>query len=212
MSDVFLQRREINYTAFWGRPPNLVHHASGTRVPHIGIYRFPPLEKRGFFRTLFAAAPKDYVYISGGMSEACMEMPRQNRKDESSPTRVELTAFARTPIVDGSGEDVIASWLAFLAHATFQQRTFLAPGHAVDVHEPLTRESSMSAFFFGITPDVDMRRLCEASIHAELMLHVTPISEAECALAKNEGAEALLNAFERAGVEPVFDVERKTCV
>jgi hypothetical protein len=93
-----------------------------------------------------------------------------------------------------------------------RQGGFFAPGQTVDMGEALLPGTVMSAFFFGVTPSADMRRLCAASGNAELMLHVVPISKKECALAVQNGPDALLDVLEKAGVTPIFDLHRQSCL
>jgi hypothetical protein len=87
-----------------------------------------------------------------------------------------------------------------------------APGQTVDMGEALLPGTAMSAFFFGVTPSVDMRRLCAASGNAALMLHITPISKKECAMAVQNGPDALVDVLEKAGITPMFDLHRPSCL
>jgi hypothetical protein len=202
-------RHSRNYEAFWGRPCDLVYHPDAGATPHIDVFRFPPLARRRFFRGLFASAPKEYVYITGGMADTLMTTP----PDQAGlPGRVELTAFAREPVFLPSGEDAAALCLSALAYSPFRQGGFFTPGHTVDMREVMLPGSAMSAFFLGVTPSVDMRRLCAASGRAVLMLHITPISEKERALAMQSGPDALMNVLEKAGVPPIFDLNRPSCL
>ncbi|HEX2758239.1 MAG TPA: suppressor of fused domain protein, partial [Thermoanaerobaculia bacterium] len=89
---------------------------------------------------------------------------------------------------------------------------FLAPMHTLSAPKPLTPSSEMVGFCFAIPPGVDVAALTRATITADLVLQVVPISKPERELAEKEGAEALLDAFDRSGVPPYFELGRRSVV
>jgi hypothetical protein len=188
------------YEKFWRRRIAGVYRSAAADPSQVDVYAFRP--------TLKAWAPmhSHYVYITGGMSD--LEMP-----GGPGLARIELTAYARlAPGFGSPGEDVIAKWLHTFAQMPFSENLRLNPGDVFDVGQPLAEDSEMSAFYFGFVPFVDKAALCKATLRAEAVAHVTPISEAERSLAATEGAVALVQAFGRGAVPPLFDLQRKSCV
>jgi hypothetical protein len=189
------------YEKFWRRRIGGVYRSAPADPAQVDVYVFGP--------TLKAWAPMYgyYVYITGGMSD--LEMP-----GGPGLSRIELSAFAlRTSGFGSPGEDVIAKWLHTFAQMPFcEENLRLNPGDVFDAGQPLAEDSEMSAFYFGFVPFVDKAALCKATLRAEAVAHVMPISEAERSLAAREGAVALVQAFGRGAVPPLFDLRRKSCV
>jgi hypothetical protein len=212
-NDLLTAKRALRYEWFWGRKPDWILHPTEPIHPHIDIYRFPPVETKWFFQKWFKPVSHQYVYISGGMSD--VEMPG-GKSEKADLFRVELTAFSNEVYKNKSGDmDMISWWLSFLAYMPFRIKNnnfFFAPGHTISAGEPIIPGSEMTDFFFGITPSVEIKRLCSASINAQLMLQVVPISESERKLAQQKGTENLISYFEENGIEPVFDLKRKPFV
>lgn len=208
--ELLISKRGLRYEMFWGRKPDLILHPMEPMYPHIDIYRFPPVETRWFFQKWFKPLNHQYVYISGGMSD--IQMPA-GKSEKSVLSRVELTAFSNEVYKNNSGDmDMTSWWLSFLAYMPFRLKNdnvFFAPGHTFSTGEPIIPDSAMTAFFFGVTPSVEIKRLCRASINAQLMLQVVPISDSERELAEQKGPENLINYFEENGVDPIFDLRRK---
>ena len=203
-------KRTCRYEAFWGREPDFVLHCTDSLWPHIDVYRFPPVKIKWFFQKWFKPVSYQYVYISGGMSDADMPI---GEAAEIVPTRVELTAYSNEIYTNYSGEtDMVAWWLSFLASAPFrlkEKKLFFAPGHTFSTGEPIIPSSEMIGFFFSITPSVELRRLCSCSVNAKTMLHVVPISESERKLAQEKGSDKLIAYFEKYNIEPIFNLTRK---
>ncbi len=196
------ERRRL-YEKFWRRSAAGIYRSSPESPVHVDVYAFRP--------TLKAWAPMyaHYVYITGGMSDA--EMP------EGSPgadfARIELSAYAtRAPGFANPQEDEIAKWLHTFAAMPFRENLRINPGDAFDVGRPLAPDSEMTAFYFGFVPFVDKAALYRATLKAQAVAHLIPISEAERCLAEKAGAIALVQAFGRGAVPPLFDLQRKSCV
>jgi len=197
-----IPERERLYEKFWRRRIAGVYHPSGSEPPHVAVYAFRP--------TLKAWAPmySHYVYITGGLSDA--EMPASPGAEYA---RIELSAYAtRAPGFGSPQEDEIAKWLHTFAQMPFKQNLRINPGDTFNVGRPLAPDSEMSAFYFGFVPFVDKAKLYRATLNAQAVAHVIPISEAERSLAEREGAIALVQAFGRGAIPPFFDLARKSCV
>lgn len=201
-SDGVVRRRELQYFRVWQRQADSVAHQTDDEAPHVDVYRFPPTRKP------WAPARKLNVYLTGGMSTRAMVVPDQ----VDMPRRIELAAYASEIIRNAAGVDYIAWWLHFLAHFPFRQGGFLAPMHTVSAPEPLAPSSEMVGFCFAIPPGVDVAALTRATITADLVLQVVPITKSERDLAEREGPEALLDRFDRSGVPPYFDLQRASVV
>ena len=201
-TDEAVRKRELQYFRVWRRQADSVLHQTDDEAPHVDVYRFPPTRKP------WAPARKLNVYLTGGMSTVAMAVP----EELDTPRRIELAAYAKERVQNAAGVDYVAWWLHFLSHFPFRQGAFLAPMHTVIAPEPLTPSSEMVGFCFAIPPGVDAAALTRATITAELVLQVVPISKRECELAEKDGPEALLNAFDRGGIPPFFDFRRRSVV
>ncbi len=204
--------RQMRYGAFWGREPNPVFHPTDEFEPHIDLFRFPPLGPCWFLKRWMTPAYCQYVYMTGGMSDAAMP----GAVSPKEPVlRAELTAYSNKIYLNGEGDaDMIAWWLYFLASAPFRfpdQGFFFGVGHTFSPGKPLMPGSEMTGFLFSVPPCGQMRRLCSCTPHAQVVLHVVPISEGERQLAE-EDPVGLIDRFREHSVEPVFDLERRSCV
>ena len=198
-----IEAREQGYRKFWKRRIASTYHSSDSDTPRVKVYAFRPTWKP------WAPSHSHFVYITGGMADAPMPV----REAHSGFSRIELSCFAVA--VTGFGnprQDEIARWLHAFARLPFQENQPINPGEILDVGQPLAEGSEMSAFYFALTPFVDNDALCRATLHAEAVVHVVPISEAERTLVEREGAAALNDAFQRAAVTPVFNLGRQSCV
>lgn len=202
VADEAVRRRELQYFKVWQRQADSVVHQTDDEAPYVDVYRFPPTRK------LWAPARKLNVYLTGGMSTRAMAVPEKL----DTPRRIELAAYAKEIVRNAAGIDYVAWWLHFLAHFPFRQSAFLAPMHTVSAPEPLTPSSEMVGFCFAIPPGVDVAALTRATITAELVLQVVPISKRERELAEKDGPEALLDAFDRSGIPPYFELGRRSVV
>jgi hypothetical protein len=196
------QRQDL-YAKFWRRRIAGIYHSSGSETQHVDVYAFRPTLKP------WAPVNRFYVYMTGGMADA--PMPGAGSSDTFS--RVELSCYALTaPGFANPQTDEIAKWLHTFARLAFSEGQPINPGDTFNVGTPLAPESEMSAFYFGFTPFIDKDALRRATLNAEAVAHLVPISEAERSLAEREGSIALVEAFGRAAVMPVFDLSRPSCV
>lgn len=203
--------RGLRYKAFWGREAE-VFHATDDFEPHIDVFRFPPLGPSWFLKRWLTPADNLYVYMTGGMSDAAA--PGAGSSTEPV-LRTELTAYSNKIYLSEAGDvDMIAWWLYFLASAPFRfpdEGFFFNVGHTFCVGGPLLPGSEMTGLLFSVPPCGDMRRLCSCTRHAQVVLHVVPISDGERQLTM-EDPMGLIDRFEEHGVGPIFDLERRSCV
>ncbi len=203
--------RELRYKAFWGREAERFHLTDDFE-PHIDVYRFPPLGRSWFLKRWMTPADDLYVYMTGGMSDATAPGAASAKEPV---LRTELTAYSHK-ICPSEADDVdmITRWLYFLASTPFRfpdEGFFFNVGHTFSVGGPLVPGSQMTGFLFSVPPCGDMRRLCSCTRHAQVVLHVVPISDAELQLTM-EDPMRLIDRFEKHGVQPIFDLERRSCV
>ena len=194
-----IAQREKLYRKFWRRRITGKYRSGGSEGPRVNVYAFLPTWNP------WAPARAYIVYVTGGLSDAPMP--------GAQPSRVELTAYAK--YVAGFADpnrDIIAKWLHAFAQIPFSENLPIRPGETFDAGQHLAPDSEMSAFFFAETPLVNQDALRRATLHADAVLHVVPISEAERALAEREGSAALAAALQRAGVRLLFDLGRRSCV
>jgi hypothetical protein len=198
-----IAKREEPYAGFWRRRIAGIYHSSGDLTPHVDVYAFRPTWKP------WAPANGYYVYMTGGMSDAAMP----NLDVSYSFSRIELSCYATGAPGFGSAEtDEPAKWLHTFARLVFAEGQPINPGDTFNAGKPLAPESEMSAFYFGYTPFIKKEALLRATQNAEAVAHLIPISEAERSLAESQGSIALVEAFGKAGVMPVFDLARRSCV
>jgi hypothetical protein len=193
-----ISRREDGYTDFWRREPDLILHQTDEAVPHVDVYRFPPVEN----------SPEEdyYVYVSGGMSD--LVQPGTDSYDVTYQ-RVEVSLFSKERIMTNSGKTDFLGWICgWMAHYPFNQKTYFAAGQTFDWGRPLVDGSAMHGFYFAHLPLHDEDALCAAIGTARSFIHLIPISKAEIDYAKSHGKEKLLTILERFGVPPWFDLKR----
>ena len=85
------------------------------------------------------------------------------------------------------------------------------PGETLTWGGPLLDQSAMTSIFFASPPIDDHERVARA-MAADLLLNVMTITTPERELAMREGSGALVDRFEAAGVPPVLDWDRPSCV
>jgi len=76
---------------------------------------------------------------------------------------------------------------------------------------PLLEGSAMTAFFFALPSFSDTERVAHA-MGVDVILNVMTITTPERELAMREGSGELVDRFEAAGVPPVLDWDRPSCV
>lgn len=190
------------YGVVWRRSADQVFHQSDDELPRVDVYRFPPT------RRFWAPASRMYIYATAGMSD----MPQPHATEE--PRRIELSALVRAKDTGPPNQptDLVARALHDLSRAPFQRTLFLGPLHTVDMGAALAPGSSMTGYFFAVTPGVSQKALARAVGTDAMFIQPVPVSDREMHLAIENGSEALLNALENHGVPPYFDLERPSVV
>lgn len=203
--DAVIAEREQLYRKFWHRPIAGKYRSAPDEGARVDVYAFRPTRKP------WSPARDYFVYLTGGLSDtpAAGDSPLAG----APIPRIELSCYAVSALGFGDPQqDIVAKWLHVFAQIVAAENLCIKPGATFDIGEPLAPDSHMSAFYLGITPFVDHAALCRATINAEAVAHLIPVSEAERSLADRGGSAALEDAFRRAGVAPVFDLRRPSCV
>ena len=196
-----IQYREEGYRDFWGCEPDLVLHQTDAEIPHIDVYRFPPVPN---------SESDYYVYLSGGMSD--LVQPGTEPYDLSYQ-RVEVSLFSKKLITTHTGKTDFLGWICgWMAHYPFNQKTYFVPGQTFDWGSPIVENSEMCGFYFAHLPWHDAHALCEASGTAKNLVHLIPLSARELEFTSKEGKEALLEVLERGRVSPICDFGRRSCI
>ena len=195
------------YEAFFGRSADETLAPRGENASSCYVHRFLP-RRVNFFKRLFTPLNDVCVYITDGMSTNDMSLPPELQG--TYPSRVDLIACTEAPIVGGKdSQDIVTRILQWLAEQVAQRQTFVGPMHSIDLGEIMCPGSEMTGFFFGVPDGVEMRRLCGCTAAAQLVVSVIPVTTTELQLVTTKGPEALMDAFERAGIRNLFDPFRK---
>jgi hypothetical protein len=198
-----IAEREKQYSKLWGRDPDFIRHPTDQSIPHIDVYRFP--------KTGDKSNPVSFrnVYMTGGMSEREMNIPDHLREDVFP--RIEITAYSEKIIMMEKVEmDFICTILHWFAQYPFEEATFFAPWQTFQIGEPIIPDSEMTAYLFCQTPIVNADDLFDHVPNADNFIHLVPISEAERQYAVSEGTQKLLEVFHNHGINPDFDLDRKS--
>jgi len=191
------------YEAFFGRQADLILPPSEKVTNSCFVYRFPP-RKVGFLKRLFTPLNDVFVYITDGMSAIEMTIPEELK--DAYPSRVEVLACSKSPIVGNvNGNDIIADILHWMVPEVIERDTFLGPAHAIDFGEVISQNSEMTGFFIGVPDGIEMSRLCRCTYAAQLIVSILPITPDELKLIETQGADSLLDEFERGNVPNLFD-------
>ena len=194
------------YSAVFGRPPAMVRDPNPNST--VSAYMFPPL-KRSFWKSLISEAHDQTIYITSGMSSH--KLPGCDDR-EGCADRIELIAFSKMPINGGPDgtEDIPTVILQMIADYILNEQIPIGIGHTLDFQEPLATNIQMSAILFAIPEGIDAKRVRKCT-KAQNILNVVPITADELELAKNDFLK-LIDKFEAAGVQPVFDCFRSSVV
>ena len=203
VNDRLVRSRAKSLATLWGRESDLVLHQSDDEIPHIDVYRFPV--------TGGSHIPSQLVvYNTSGMADIRQPVP-----DEVSdvPDRIEITAYAREPLMTDSGEtDFIAWCMHWMAHFPLREGAFFAPGQTFDMGQSLTPDSEMSAYYLANTPFITHRAVTGANIGSNGTVHLVPISAGELQVALTKGPAYLVQLLQDNDIEPIFDLHRASCV
>jgi len=197
-----IRKRHALYECFWSRPSSVYHPGDADDL-HIDVHVFRPTWR------LWAPARSYFVYITGGLSDAVLA----THEDSARECRLELTTFAScAPGFGDYHSDAPAHWLMRLARTAAKNSFAFTPGDTFDCGQPLTPGSEMTGFYFAHPMFVNRSKLLAATVEADTVAHVIPISAAECRLAADQGAVALIEALAAKAVEPLFDTSRHSCL
>ena len=199
-----VEMRELRYKALWGRPCAQIFHQTNDEDPHVDIYRYDPTWR------FWAPARDVYVYATGGMADR--PMPVGAVQGSQRAERIELCAYTQEIVDAAPGRDAAAWVLHTLAHMPWREQISFMPLETVGWGDvSLLDDSAMTALFF-IIPPVDEGNGLSRAAEAELTLQVMTITSAERDLAVREGSIALVDRLEAAGVAPLIDWKRASCV
>lgn len=203
MARLSVAERERRYELFWKRPCAGVFHPTDPEDPHVDVYRYAP--------TWLPWAPERrfHVYITGGMVNR--DMPKLSPDEGGRVERIELCACTRSIREVEPRRDALAAALHALAHLPWQQGISFMPLETVTWGSQFLPGSGMSTFFFAIPPADEDQALALAA-EADVVLQVMTITREERELAIREGSLALVDRFEAAGVPPLVDWDRPSCV
>jgi hypothetical protein len=190
-----LEQRQRHYERFFGPVDQQIMHSTDDRHPHIDIYQFAPHGDRDH-----------WVLVTGGMSDDRQAVPVD--APASIAARTELMMYAAAP------ENWMFNVLKALAHLPFENATFLHWRHTIDLPWLGTADPPVLSTMLLLPPfmeDEDIDRLIIDGEPVNL-LWVVPITDAELAYKTSHGADALLDRFEAAGVDPVAVAQRRSAV
>ena len=198
------------YTDFFGRKPDFIREPLVDPKDSPFVYRFPEM-KVGFFKRFRVPVSDVWVFITDGMSVKEMTVP--NTGEASYPSRIELVAYAKQPIIGQSDdEDIVTAVLQALSLLPFEKNAFFGPLLTCNFGEKICLNSEMTGFFFGVPGGVNMNQLCKCTQSADLVVSVIPISAAELKFVGSKGPEELVELFDKQGVPNLFDPFRKSLV
>jgi hypothetical protein len=189
-------------------PVEWVYHEFLSDLVHVDVHVVEPTPERAY-RTL----------VTCGMSDRAMTVPA----DVSSPSFAELMVHlpASWPLSDDALSDERyfwpVRWLKVLARMPHEYSTWLDAWHTMpngDPPEPFAADTELCALM--LTPPVLAPAGFELLVTPdgkEIAFHeVLPLYADELALKLAEGTDALIERLDAAGVQPIIDPERISCV
>ena len=191
------EHREHQYSEFFGES-DVVLHEMLPLIPHIGVYRFPPTEKRDFF-----------TYVTGGMSDLPMNAPPELGPD-----------YRRAELVFYSTEcrDDYPEFLRRMAHFVHDNNTWLHWGHTMpngQPPEPLFGTGNLDTLLFMpsiVNPDSSIGDSLKIESDPVQLIWCVPITTAECQLKLDAGTDALYDVFDTNDHPFVFSGNRRSYV
>lgn len=189
-------------------PPETVFHEIVSDLVHLDVHCVPPTEERPWW-TLFTT----------GMSDLPMSTPPGAEAFQYAELMVKLPADwrmeaikANTPPADLEQWYWPIRWLKQLARLPHEYGTWLGPGHTIpngDPARPFAPGTKLSGFLL-LLPDVaDDALPIQLSDGRAVNLYVLhALHSQEMQLKLDKGAEALLDALDRANVKEVLDPSR----
>jgi hypothetical protein len=191
----FTEQREAVYQELWGEAESVSHELLPLE-PHIDVFLYrEEFEERTFFRL-----------VTAGMSDLPMQLP------DGEQVRAELVMYV--PKI----EESYVEMLRFLAHYPHDNRRWLYFGHTLpNGHppSPFFESSKLSVALIANSVVARDNQLNEQLIldgtAVELMC-VIPITEAECNLKLERGADALYELFNETKLPFILDERRRSLV
>jgi hypothetical protein len=184
-------RRDAHYTRFFGKARQVAGRTTSKKAPPTAIVQCAPTERRAF-----------WTLVTDGMSDALQRLPSGFQK------RTEVLCYARTPA------PWMAKALALLAEYPFDNDTYLELLHVVPFGGSMTEPLSALTGFTFILPPLEERGFESLTIGREQVqfLYALPLTTAEMQFIYTHGTEALLERMQRAGLSPMLDAGRASCV
>ena len=159
------------YTDFFGRKPDFIREPLAEPQDSPFVYRFPAI-KVGFLKRFRVPVNDVWVFITDGMSLKEMTVPHTG--EVSYPSRIELVAYAKQPIIGQSDdEDIISAVLQALSLLPFEKNRFFGPLLTCGFGERICLNSEMTGFFFGVPDGVNMTQLCKCTYVSSFFTYET---------------------------------------
>jgi len=194
-ADELAEAREKVYDEIFGKCDSVYHELLPV-VPHVDVYRIPPVGKREFF-----------TFVTGGMSDLPMNTPKNVDKDYR---RIELVFYA------SEDKREYMEVLRGLAHFPHDNDTWIHWGHTMPngtPPEPIFEGSVLDTFFFMpsiLRPDSELGSRLSHHGEAVHLVWCVPITTAECNLKLERGSDALYELFEERKHPFVFSGKRQS--
>jgi hypothetical protein len=207
-----MEEIEQHFTTFFGEPTNVFHEIISDLV-HLDVHVIPPSPERDCW-TLFTTGMSDLpMTVPEGaedfrFAELVLMLPREWKLDmlRVTPPPEDLDRWY-WPI----------RWLKQLARLPHEYQTWLGFGHTVpngDPPQPLSPETKMCGWF--LVPPISVPEEGRSVVLADgrtvhfYCLHCLHIEEMNLKL--NRGSDALLDAFDQAGIGEILQLERRSAV
>jgi len=201
------QEERKAYYETWLGTDEFVYHEPVPRKPHIDIHVIPPRPEKG---------REYYTFVTDGMSDVRMQVPDEMGAEVG---RSEIIAYLK----DFEGEPgekeppVFIKYLFFMGTFPFNFNTWLDWYHTIpngDPPKPIVPGSALTTAFF-LPPIAEPGEFADGlrlGGDPVRFLWLTFLTDAECRLKLERGAEALVGVMQQAGYPPWVDFGRKSLV
>ncbi|HWB76070.1 MAG TPA: suppressor of fused domain protein [Nannocystaceae bacterium] len=156
------------------------------------------------------AEDRGFVLVTNGMSDRRMHLDDDAEEGVASgevKPRAELVWYVRE-----LDEDYVAL-LRWLAEFPFIDETWLGFGHTIPMPEPILPDTALTTFLF-LTPIIGRHAELELAVDGEpvelLVVHL--LTDAEYALKREHGTDAILTLFDDHAYPLVLDPSRDSMV
>jgi hypothetical protein len=197
MDHLSLSRKRLAiYTRHFGQPGQIVEDAAEGN-PRVDVIVYPPQGSRSFT-----------TLITSGMSDMRMSLP------ESIPPH-ERSDFYRRELIWYVSEQKreYVTWMQWLGHFPFIDRTWLGHGHTVQWNEPLFPGSALQHFLLTysiLRNDDKIKDELKIEDDPVALLWINPITPQEHRVKKEMRIDGLLDLFERNKHPFIFDSGRSS--